>query len=1111
MRNVPVAAVVLAVLATASLAHATNVSGPSTSPPVGVAVADSGSDAGGQQSQSGGRTFTFTGVSVPAYTAYYYTPFPGNVRLFMDGSWSGGGETLTYGGLVAGNVAQWTGTAYNCWYYWSGGYAYSTCGTLNTRMLLTTTTTGGVPLALTTASTIPGLSAAGAVLRVTSDFRANVAFEIWDGGAWRPASPWFSESYGNHRAFPPVGAYDSVATNFDGGWYTVGPLVVNTTTDTDDGTCNDAHCSLREAINLSNAQSGTDSIGFNIGGGGLQTIALGAGLPNVNQTVVIDGTTQPGYAGTPLVTVDGTAVGGGFGFFLSGGAAGSTIRGLAVGGFGFGMLLNANSCHVELNHVGLRANGTPLANSTGILVAGSNSTIDANVVSNNNLGIVVDNSSSWVGNAILENSISNNNGLGIDLGNNNVVNPNDPGDGDTGPNTLQNFPVLTLAVRGTGVGGTLNSTALKPFRIEFFSNAACDGSGYGEGATYLGFTNVSTDGSGNASFTVSLPVVAVGSYITATATTDPTNNTSEFSACRQVTRADTTTTIGTVVPSPSVTGQGVAVSYTVGVVAPGAGTPTGNVTVGDGVDSCTGTVAAGSCTLTLTTAGARTLTATYAGDGDFNGSVSAGVAHTVNKASTTTTLTSSRNPANTTDTITFTATAAAVAPGSGTPGGTVTFMEGAMVLSGPTALVGGQATYATGMAAGDHTITVEYSGDANYLPGTSAPLTQTVIGASVVFPGNVVISEFRLHGPLGSNDEYVEIQNVLEAPLTVGADGWAVTYSGPSSGTVAVIPAGTVIPALGAYLLTNTTAVTGFTSSAASSYPAATIGSPVGAGDQGFTVDLPDDGGLALFKHGTVLDGTTRLDSVGFAGIGDPLHKEGAGLLPAAGLSDPGEYTFYRNLASGAPKDTGDNQADFEFVSVDAGTYTGRVSALGAPGPERTSSPLRKSTRSSIFFSLLDPSKPENQSPNMVRNADPYDAGGGLTFPLGTVSLQRRITNMTKNPAPITRLRFRVMAATTKNSTQIFFPTQADVRGLTSDGVVRATGGAVVVTVHGLTLEQPPAQTGLGGGQNSSFAVDLTGLPGGGLAPFASVDVQFLLGVVSGGKYRYLVIVETLP
>ena len=73
-------------------------------------------------------------------------------------------------------------------------------------------------------------------------------------------------------------------------------------------------------------------------------------------------------------------------------------------------------------------------------------------------------------------------------------------------------------------------------------------------------------------------------------------------------------------------------------VTSAGGSPTGNVTVTDGTAQCTGTVAAGTCTLTPTTAGAKTLTATYAGDGVFDGSTSAGVSHTVNPASTTTTI-----------------------------------------------------------------------------------------------------------------------------------------------------------------------------------------------------------------------------------------------------------------------------------------------------------------------------------------------------------------------------------------------------------------------------------------------------------------------------------------
>ena len=102
----------------------------------------------------------------------------------------------------------------------------------------------------------------------------------------------------------------------------------------------------------------------------------------------------------------------------------------------------------------------------------------------------------------------------------------------------------------------------------------------------------------------------------------------------------TTTAITSDTPDPSVVGAPVAVTYTVTANAPSPNTITGNVIVTDGVDMCTGTVAAGGCTLTLHTVGPRTLTATYQGDANFLASpASVGEPHTVNKADTTAAIT----------------------------------------------------------------------------------------------------------------------------------------------------------------------------------------------------------------------------------------------------------------------------------------------------------------------------------------------------------------------------------------------------------------------------------------------------------------------------------------
>ena len=124
-------------------------------------------------------------------------------------------------------------------------------------------------------------------------------------------------------------------------------------------------------------------------------------------------------------------------------------------------------------------------------------------------------------------------------------------------------------------------------------------------------------------------------------------------------------------------GQAVTVPYSVTVTSAGAGTPTGNVTVSDGMVSCTGTVAAGQCSLTLTSAGAKTLTAVYAGDPDFAGSTSSTEAHTVNPAATTTAITSDNpDPSFVGHSVTVGYGVAVTSPGAGTPTGNVTVSDG---------------------------------------------------------------------------------------------------------------------------------------------------------------------------------------------------------------------------------------------------------------------------------------------------------------------------------------------------------------------------------------------------------------------------------------------------
>jgi hypothetical protein len=227
-----------------------------------------------------------------------------------------------------------------------------------------------------------------------------------------------------------------------------------------------------------------------------------------------------------------------------------------AGNGGPGVILHSvERADVRGNLIGLAADGvSPLGNAgAGVLVQTAGARVgglnpgDGNRIAfNAGPGVLAQPSpggadpggTTLVGNRILGNSIHDNGAgwPGIDLGASGVT-PNDPGDLDTGPNGLQNFPALTAAEggpAGTVVSGTLDSTGSTTFRIEFFAVRAPDPTGFGEGEVFLGaievVTAIDADGRGSASFTAPLPALPAGfGWVTATATDLTTENTSEFS------------------------------------------------------------------------------------------------------------------------------------------------------------------------------------------------------------------------------------------------------------------------------------------------------------------------------------------------------------------------------------------------------------------------------------------------------------------------------------------------------------------------------------------------------------------------------------------------------
>ncbi len=234
--------------------------------------------------------------------------------------------------------------------------------------------------------------------------------------------------------------------------------------------------------------------------------------------------------GAVQTTVGGTSTGAGN--VISGNAAngvhlvdatttGNTVLGNLIGTTLDGKTPRGNSGHGVFIETGSSNNGI------GGTAAGSGNTI----AFNGGAGIFV---GAGTGNDLGGNSIRANAGLGIDLAPAGVT-ANDPGDADTGPNGLQNFPILLSqgASGGTrSVSGSLQSAPNASYRIDLYSSASCDPSGNGEGETFLGSTTTSTDASGTALFTMSASFV-LPATLTATAT-DALGNTSEFSVCLPV-------------------------------------------------------------------------------------------------------------------------------------------------------------------------------------------------------------------------------------------------------------------------------------------------------------------------------------------------------------------------------------------------------------------------------------------------------------------------------------------------------------------------------------------------------------------------------------------------
>jgi subtilisin-like proprotein convertase family protein len=387
----------------------------------------------------------------------------------------------------------------------------------------------------------------------------------------------------------------------------------------------------------------------------------------------------------------------------------------------------------------------------------------------------------------------------------------------------------------------------------------------------------------------------------------------------------------------------------------------------------------------------------------------------------------------------------------------------------------------------------------------------TFAPATTVAAGALQISEFRLRGPGGAQDEFIEIYNASGADHIVsGVAGTGYGIAASDGVTRCSIPNGTMIPNRGHFLCVNSTAYS------LSAYA---------GGDVGYTTDIPDNAGIAIFNNnlgGGSYSLATRLDAAGSTTEASAVYKEGAG-YPALSPFIPelawvrktvGQCldptcaggSFFTAVSMAAIQDTNSNASDFYFTDTFA-TSAGAGQRLGAPGPENLTSPIKlDGAAAQLLVQKASGCSAWDAAPNRVRDFT-SDPANNSTF--GTLSLRMQWKNV--SGANITRLRFRIIDLTT-------FPAPsgyADLRprtsvavSITADGYPCGTGTSGL-SVLGTTLEQPPSQPNGSGFNGSLSAGTITiGTP---LANNATVTTQLLLGIQQTGSARFCVIPETLP
>ena len=436
--------------------------------------------------------------------------------------------------------------------------------------------------------------------------------------------------------------------------------------------------------------------------------------------------------------------------------------------------------------------------------------------------------------------------------------------------------------------------------------------------------------------------------------------------------------------NPSSFGQSVTFTAT---VSSASGTPTGSVTFLDGGSSIgTGTLTSGVATLSTSSlaVGGHTFSADYGGDLSFDsltGSLT-GNPQVVDKADTTTSVTGSANPSVSGQSITLTATESPVAPGAGTPTGTVTFLDGGSPL-GTGTLSSGVTTFSTSaLGVGPHAITANYPGDGNF-NGSAGALTGT---PQVVNRANTTTSVSS------TSPSDVGQAVTFTATLAVTAPG-----TGTPTGTFAFTNDGNLVTACGGVDVAsgtcNITETSAGTHTVAATYSGdADFGGSSGSTTQSVTAASTTTV-LTLSPALGVVGGesvtSTAVVSVVAPGTGVPTgsvtFSDGSTALGSAPLvwgSHGDEATFTTDFATGTHSIVATYDSDSDFATSTSATAALTV-AEGATAVTLSSSPNPAVAGEDVTLTAtVTPKAPSTQTP--TGSVQFYD---GTTL-LGTAPLK---------------------------------------------------------------------------------------------------------------------------